>query len=310
MPRVYIIILNWNGCQDTIECIESLKKINYQDYKIVVVDNGSTDASIEIIPKKYFQDINFIEIKKNLGYAGGNNVGIRYALEKGADYVLLLNNDTLVSPDFLSKLVAISESSEKIGMAGPKILFANDKNRIWFGGGVFTWFGGDKHFRYNEIDANDSQKDIDYMTGCALLIKKEVIEKIGLLNEDYFLYYEDIDWCLRAKKIGHKIVYEPSSKIWHKVSRTAKPAWDKIIFYYHARNALLLAKLNAPKIILAAVYFKSLLRYFKQIIKLVFFPSKRVISKMIMLGISDFYRGRFGVYKNSNPYNQNEKNRH
>jgi GT2 family glycosyltransferase len=309
-PKVSIIILNWNGWQDTLECLDSLKKITYRNYEAIIVDNASKNDSVSQI-KNYLaknnppaggNDLNFITLDSNLGFAGGNNAGVKRALKQKVDYILLLNNDTIVAPDFLDKLVEAGESDPKCGIAGPKIYFETDKNRIWFGGGYFSWFGGGRHLEYDVIDKNPDDrktKEVDYMTGCCFLIKRAALEKIGLMNEDFFLYYEDTEWSLRAREQGYKIIYAPSSRIWHKVSRSTKPETNKKVFYYHIRNALLLSKLRAPAHILAGIYIWSVLCYFKQIIKKVFLPSKKETAEMIMRGIEDFYKGKFGIYTNN-----------
>lgn len=305
-PSVAIIIVNWNGAQDTVDCIDSLRKINPpaggQNYKIFLIDNGSSDDSFSRFQSLYAgaKDIELIKVNENLGFSGGNNIGIKSALGARFDYILLLNNDTTVEPDFLNELVKVAEGDEKIGIVGPKIYYYNEPNRIWFGGGKFSWFGGGKHLQYDEMDNHPDETEprkTAYMTGCALLIKSNVIEKIGLLEESFFMYYEDTDWCLRARKDGYKILYAPSAKIYHKVSRSAAKLGNSTIFYYHIRNALLISKRQAPKIILAGIYIWSGLHYFKQIIKIVIFPSTRDISKMIMRGIEDFYKNKFGQYQ-------------
>lgn len=306
-PKVSIIIVNWNGWQDTLECLDSLKKITYPNYEAIIVDNGSTNESVEKIKNWINSNGSAISYKLlandcNAGFAGGNNVGIKQALENGADYVLLLNNDTTVAPDFLDKLVEAGESGAKCGIVGPKIYFESDKNRIWFGGGYFSWFGGGRHLEYDAIDENPNDKktkEVDYMTGCCFLIKREAVEKIGLLDEDFFLYYEDTEWSLRARGLGYKIIYVPSSHIWHKVSRSTKPETNKKVFYYHMRNALLLSKLRAPAHILAGIYVWSVFCYLKQILKMALAPSRKETAKMIMRGIEDFYKKKFGIYKNN-----------
>lgn len=310
ISKVSIIIVNWNGWQDTLECLDSLKKIIYQNYEVIVIDNGSENDSVSQL-KNYLAENNppvgghnsrFIILDSNLGFAGGNNIGIKYALNSGADYVLLLNNDTIVAPDFLDELVRAGEIDARCGILGPKIYFESDKNRIWFGGGCFSWFGGGRHLEYGAIDkdpADKKTKEVDYMTGCCFLIKRAAIENIGLLNEDFFLYYEDTEWSLKARKNGYKIIYVPSSHIWHKVSRSTKPETNKKVFYYHLRNALLLSKLRAPKHILAGIYAWSVLCYFKQILKIALVPSKKEAAEMIMQGIEDFYKGKFGIYPNT-----------
>ncbi|MCK4891256.1 MAG: glycosyltransferase family 2 protein, partial [Candidatus Pacebacteria bacterium] len=244
MPKkVYIIILNWNNEEDTIECIRSLKKINYNDYKIIIVDNGSEEKSVLKIKKQY-SEICIIKNKKNLGFAGGNNIGIKYAINNGADYVLLINNDTIVDEDFLNKLVEAGDSNESVGLVGSKIYFYSEPNRIWFAGGKVNWLKNKgTHIGLDEIDKGQYDKinDVGYLTGCCLLIKREVIEQIGALKEDYFLYYEDTDFSLRARNIGYKCVYVPESKIYHKISRSTKPGSASYV-YYHARNGLVMAK--------------------------------------------------------------------
>ncbi len=307
LPKVSIIILNWNGWQDTLECLDSLKKITYPNYEVIIIDNSSTNESVEKLKaqseklKVEGKSYKFIENKENFGFAGGNNPGIKYAIENKADYVLLLNNDTIVDSGFLEKLVKAGESDRNFGIIGPKIYYETDKNRIWFGGGYFSWLGGGRHLEFDKIDnkpLDETIKEVDFITGCCLLIKREVIEKIGLMNESFFLYYEDTEWSLRARKYGYKVIYAPASRIWHKVSRSVKPKTNPAVHYYHIRNALLLSKLHASKIIIGFIYIWSFFKYFKQIVKIIFFPEKKEIAKMIMRGIKDFYSGKFGVYKN------------
>lgn len=297
---VAVIVVNWNNAQDTIDCVNSLKKINYKNFKVFLVDNGSTDGSLEKLRPFADENIEIMETRQNLGFSGGNNVAVEKALAEKFDFILLLNNDTTVDPDFLSELVKAAEGDPKIGIVGSKIYFYDNPKRIWYGGGKFTWFGGGRHLQYEEIDKNPEEsnpKETGYMTGCSFLIKSEVVRKIGGLDERFFLYYEDTDWSLSTKEVGYKIVYAPSSKVYHKVSRTASQIGDPIIHYYHIRNALLLSQKHAPFFILIGIYIWSVIHYLKQVIKMVILPSKRDISKMIMRGIKDFHKGRFGQYK-------------
>lgn len=293
LPKVFIIILNWNNWSDTLECLESLKNNDYPNEQVVIIDNGSKKK-----PQAPDSEIKIIYNKENLGFAGGNNVGIKYALEKGADYILLLNNDTLVKQDFLTKLVEAGESNKDFGLLGPKIYFAGQKEKIWFAGGQVNWLYNKGIMKgYNEIDKGQYDlpaiQETEYITGCCLLIKRATIEKIGLMPEDYFLYYEDTDWSLAAQGVGFKCVFVPRAKIWHKGSKSSIEGSPSYI-YYHIRNGLILAQRFAPWYVKLLVHLNVGWRIKKQIIKLIFFPKKRTWAKYILLGIKDFYSGKRG----------------
>jgi len=219
-PLVYIIVLTWNGKQDTIECLRSLQKVSYQNFKILLVDNASSDGTVDAV-RKEFHNVEMIINDANLRFAGGNNVGIRKALDQGAKYILLLNNDTVVEKDFLSHLVDVAEREKRSGMVGPKIYFHSDPNRLWYAGGKIEWWKGwISHVGVREKDTGqyNSQSLTDYITGCCILVRREVIEKIGVLDESYFIYGEDADWCLRAARVRYSLLYVPSAVIWHKLS--------------------------------------------------------------------------------------------
>jgi GT2 family glycosyltransferase len=222
-PHVSIIILNWNRKDDTISCLHSIEKVNYPNLSVILVDNASSDGTVEAVKEK-FPSVKTISNPRNLRFAGGNNVGIEYALVNKADFVLLLNNDTEVEPDFLSELVRFAENDSHTGIVGPKIYYYYDKKRIWFAGGkVDYWKGWISHIGIREMDHGqyDAAREVDYITGCCMLVRREVIEKIGKLDESYFIYGEDSDWCLRASRAGYRLAYVPSSVIWHKVSASS-----------------------------------------------------------------------------------------
>src|SRR3989344_7510099 len=313
--KVAVIIVNWNGWRDTEECLESLQRVTYQNFSVYVVDNGSTDDSVsqletyKLSPQKNSEQAairyKLIRSSENLGFAGGNNIGIKKSLEDGAEHILLLNNDTVVSSDFLSKLIEAAQSDSKIGIIGPKIYFPDDSQksinyqlsaksyRIWFGGGKLNWLQTrGYHLDYEVLDdphtlhvTRYTLRDVDYVTGCCLLIKKSAIERIGLLSEDYFLYYEDVDWCLRAKKAGFRIAYVPSAHIWHKVSRSAKSGSASYV-YYHVRNGLMLSWRHGDILRRAILALFILWTAAKQIIKLAI-PSKRTWAKAALKGACD-----------------------
>ncbi len=220
LPHVYIILVNWNGKDVTIECLDSLRRIEYPAFTIVVVDNASADGSVEAI-KNLFPEVHLLEQSQNLRFAGGNNVAIKHALERGAAYICLLNNDTIVDKNFLSFLVERVEADERAGMAAPKIYYYDEPQRIWFAGGeISMWTGTMKHTGIREHDTGqyDTPRHIDYATGCCILARREVVEKIGGLDDAFFMYAEDADWSMRARRAGYAICYEPRARVWHKLS--------------------------------------------------------------------------------------------
>jgi len=236
---VFILILNWDGWQDTIECVESCQKLNCSDFRIIVVDNGSNDDSVALL-RKHFPQLALIETGKNLGFAGGNNVGIRYAVDHGAEYVWLLNNDTIIDPAALGELLKMAESESSIGMVGSKIMKYSEPEIIDFAKGRIDFHTGrTRHIGRGEKDVGqyDELSETDYITGCSLFIKKEVLGDIGLMPEEYFLYYEETDWCLQARRKGYKICIAPHSKVFHKVHSSTQKNRGAYL-YYITRNRL------------------------------------------------------------------------
>lgn len=250
MPRlVYIIVLNWNGWQDTIECIESCQRLAYPSFRILVVDNASTDGSLAIIRKR-FPDICFIQNDANLGYAGGNNAGIAYAFDHGAEYVWLLNNDTVIDSLALSELVNAVEAEPAAGMAGSLILYYDRPNFICFAGGFLNWQDGTTfHIGKGERDVGkyDTPLEVEFVSGCSLLVSRRVVESVGKLNEDYFLYYEETDWCARALRGGFKNLCVPRSKVYHKESPSTGGITPDVL-YYMMRNRLYFLERNGRQI--------------------------------------------------------------
>jgi len=208
MKKVFIIIVNFNNRRDILKCLDSLK---YENAKIVVVDNKSSDSSIEAIKSK-FKQVKILENERNIGFAAASNKGIRYALRKKADYVLLLNPDTIVEKNLLPVLL-----KKRAGIISPVIKFKRKGEWVYdFGGRVNFLIGRTTHLENNNLNAHLSP--VDYVSGCCMFIRRKVFEKIGLLNERYFLFFEDADFCLRAKKAGFKIALESKSVILHKLS--------------------------------------------------------------------------------------------
>lgn len=291
---VYIILLNWNGCQDTIECVESCRKLSYPNFRILIVDNGSKDGS-EAILRERFLAIEFMQTGANLGFAGGNNVGIRHALEHGADYVWLLNNDTIVDAEALSALVQVAEGDKTVGMVGSKIVYHGNTLLLWYAGAVLDPLRPHRlhHIGLREEDRGQYDKvcETGYVTGCSLLARKEMAEKVGLLEDGLFLYFEDSDWNARAKKNGWKIMYAPASRVYHKISVSMGGADSPIMLYYTARNLLYFIKRNYPDKLLR-VFFYALFEHVLVNMKKGRFPAARAAFQ----GIRDFLVGKAGEY--------------
>lgn len=260
-PKISIVILNWNGLDDTARCLESLEKVTYPNYGIIVVDNGSKGNDAEILGEKFKDYVHIIENDRNYGFAEGFNIGIRYAMKNSApDYILLLNNDTTVAPDFLAEMVKITESDPMIGIAGPKIYFCHEPNKIQSAGAQIDLSKGPPFdIGVNQIDVGqfDEIREVDWVSGCAFLIKRTTIQAIGLLDPAYFAYMEEVDWCVRCKRYGYKVVFIPKAKIWHK----GHSAYDKtysLALYYTIRNQFLFMWKHSRKSQFISFLIKSL----------------------------------------------------
>ena len=290
--HVNIILLNWNNWRDTAASIESCRGLVYPDFRILIVDNGSTDGS-EAILRKRFPEVELLQAGANLGFAGGNNVGIRHALAGGADYIWLLNNDTVVEPTALSELVRVAVSDSRIGMVGSKILYFDDRKLIWYAGAEL-----DPHRPYrphhrglNEEDRGqfDSAGETGYITGCSLLARKEMMADVGLLDDELFLYFEDVDWSARARASGWKLLYCPESLVYHKVSLSIGGAASPTLLYYTARNRLYFVKRNFPGKLVGAVLYDVFEHVLVNIKK-----GRFACAWAAAHGISDFVREKTG----------------
>lgn len=238
-PSVAIIILNWNNWQDTIKCVTACQKLEWPKIRILLVDNHSTDQSLEIL-HHHFPDLEIIEIGINLGFAGGNNIGIQRALDLGADYIWLLNNDAVPAPDALEPLVKVLLAAPAAACAASKIYYMDDPQRIWFAGGA--WSKGHLRLRQQgagQIDTGQfgNTREIGSITGCSVLLSGKTLQHIGMLEERYFLYWEDTDWSARALNKGYTLLFVPDSHVWHKVSASIERR-STLQYYYFTRNGL------------------------------------------------------------------------
>ena len=291
-PFVSIIVLNWNGLKDTRECLESLRGITYPNFSIILVDNASSDDSVTCLRNEH-PDLTIIENTDNLGFSEGNNIGIRYALSHGADYIWILNNDTVVDPFALIALVDVAEADANIGILGSKIFYFDEPEVLWFAGGPMDW----DHFETPHVGINqkdcgqyDDIKDYDRITGCSMLVSRRLCDRIGLMDPAYFLYVEEVDWCLRSWADGLRVVYVPESKVYHKVSKSVQllDTEGNAFSYYKTRNMLYLLQKNfkAPNRYLMMCRF--MVKQFKKE------RSQGNCLRPIMFALYDFIIGRMG----------------
>ena len=300
MQKVATVILHYNGAKNTLECLESLEKVNLSketNLEIVVVDNASKEKLKTQNSKLKNKEVEVIRNEENLGYAEGNNIGIRYALKNGADYILVLNNDTIVDKSLIKELLNAIKRDKNIGIVAPKIYFAKGfefhKDRykkeelghvLWYAGGEIDYKNViGHHIGVDEVDYGqyDKAEETYFASGCCMFIKKEVFDKVGFFDKKYFLYYEDADLSERVKKAGYKITYKPSAVLWHKNAGSAGGSGSVLQDYYITRNRLLFGFRYASmrsKIALVKESLSVLLR-------------GRYWQKR---GVLDFYLKRFG----------------
>lgn len=252
MPLVYAITLNWNRPDDTVDCLSTLSAQTYGNLRLLVVDNGSVDDSVALLQDR-FPGVEVLASAENRGFAGGANLGLHRALAAGADHVFLLNNDTLVDPQAIAQLV--SHVQPDVGILAPVIYYAGDPTRIWSAGGRVRFWLLDKYGdREGDIDVGPWPETVeqDFVTGCGMLLSRSLLESVGLFDERFFMYYEDFDLCLRARRAGFRLLLVPAARMWHQVARSSggrdtvnERYWmgrsSVILFRKHARGAQWLA---------------------------------------------------------------------
>lgn len=316
--KTAIIIVNYNNSKDTIQCLNSLylSKTIDKNNIIIVVDNHSSADSYNQLLNWLKNEHDYIELifndklnekldlpckctlliirsETNLGFAGGNNLGIKLALNMGYDYVLLLNNDTIVEKDFLYKMLNVATSYEKIGIVGCKICYYNNPNVIWFAGGKRHWYREGMHIGMGKEEINyQGCYDSDWVSGCAMLVRKEVFEKVGLISEDYFLYLEDTDFCQTVRKAGFIIKVCLDAKIYHKISASVGIK-SPLAYYYGTRNRLIFASKYLKQPCKTMFYFCF---GFTRLIRILQWVStgRFDLIKVMLLGIKDFIQGKKG----------------
>ena len=296
MKKVAIVILHFINQKLTSNCLESVKELNTKDLilKTIIVNNNPKE-NLESL-KKRFSGFVFLNTGVNLGFAEGNNVGIRKAIQDGADYVFVVNNDTILDKDLLVRITKVATLNIQSGIIAPKIYFApgyeyhkvrykeSERGKVfWYAGGIIDWQNIlVSHRGVDEVDCGQYNKETetDFTSGCAMFVGREVFEKIGLFDKRYFLYLEDVDFCQRAKKAGFKVVYTPKAKLWH-ANAGSSAVGGSLQDYYLTRNRMLFGTRYAP--------WRTKLALFKESIGLLF--TGRQWQKA---GIRDFYLRKFG----------------
>lgn len=295
-PRVAVVILTWNRVDDVVTCLESFSELDYDNYEVLLVDNASEDATVPTVRER-FPWAHLIVNSENLGYVGGNNIGMKHALERGADYVFLLNSDTKITRNVLRELVAVMEADRRIGIAGAKNLLFSDPSYTWGKYGVLNWgpMLVRTHGRFEPDRPEPSPQDVDWVIGNGCLMSREALERVGLFDEEFFQVNEDVDWCLRARSLGYRIVYVDTAAIHHKGASSAdltKP----VVFsygYFLGRNAILFARKHANAwqwaLLLANVTLGIVLRASLHAAYAAVFAASG--QKHFIAGVTDGFRG-------------------
>ncbi len=239
--RVIVVVLTWNSCDVTADCLHSLRRSRFAAFHLVVVDNGSTDGTAGRL-RQMFPEVTVLETGRNLGFTGGMNTGLRWMLSTAADHAVLLNNDTIVDPEALGALVAALDAEPDVAVACPKIYFWDAPQVLWFAGGRLSlWTGIGVNVGRRETDRGqyDRRRDITFANGCVLALRRATIERVGLLDESLFAYAEDTDYSLRVRARGGRLVYVPAARIWHREGFASKTnLGNPKRIYYGTRNQL------------------------------------------------------------------------
>ena len=295
-PFVGVIILNTNKREDTLACLASLKRGSFPDFACIVVDNGSTDGSCEAIEAQ-FPEIPIYKTPRNGGWGGCNNFGISRMRERfDPIWYFLLNEDTLLDVDCLYWLYKLVQSDTRVGCVGPLIYHADEPSIIQSAGGLLTQQWTVQHLGQNQRDLGlySDPMEVDWISGCALMVSRRAIEEVGLISEEFFIYWDEVDWCLRFRQAGFKIMTEPRAKVWHKgVKRLYSP--KPVITYYVTRNRfLLLSKHHAPISAQSIAWLQVIRTFLSWSIR----PKWRLMYKhrdALLAGMLDFVRHRWGA---------------
>ncbi|MFQ5506891.1 MAG: glycosyltransferase family 2 protein [Planctomycetota bacterium] len=248
-PRIALVVLTWEGREDTLGCLASLQELDSGKPSIYLVDNGSSDGTVPAVAER-FPGVCILVNERNQGFSRGCNRGIEQALEDGADYIAVLNNDILVEPDFLAPLLEALARDPALGAVGPKVL--SPDGRIWAAGASVGFYPNLSRLRGSgspDRGQFDAPAYVDYVPGCAILAPREVWLEVGLFDTDYFAYMEDVEWCLRVRRNGRRVLYEPRSRIYHKASGSSGGGYSPVRKYLNGCNSVrFLRKHGGPRL--------------------------------------------------------------
>jgi GT2 family glycosyltransferase len=294
MPEISVIILNWNKADETLLCLDSLHLAGLNGVEVIVVDNGSEDGSAGRI-RDVYRDITLIETGDNLGYAEGNNIGIRHALAKGSRFIFILNNDTRVSPGILDCLLDAARRSPQAAFFGPKILHLEAPDRVQSAGISLDYLWQSRSLGMDEQDhpGDTALLPVHCITGAAMFIRADVLPEIGLLDPNFFLYREDIDWCLRALKNGYQVLFVPGARVWHRGHLVREGDFPRITYYMTRNSLLLLNKHHGGWLRTSGLLLRFLLTLLSWSIRPKW-KHKGAERAALLQGITDYYHHRFG----------------
>ncbi len=298
-PHVSIVVVSYNGEKDTMECLKSISDLTYDNVDTILVDQNSKDGTVQAV-KQHYPWVRLIKNHQNDGITGGNNIGLKEALAHSTDYILLLNNDTIIEPSLLQKLVDALENDRSIGIASPTAFYYNRPDVICYAGIKIDCRGqnyGTEGISINSLDMNIRETDL--AAGGAVIIRKSVIEQIGLMDNRFFIYFDDTDFCARARQAGWKIMYIPTAKIWHKISHTSEALGNHFGVYHWRRNRLLYLWKNGKPRLLCCLW--CILGDTRTLLQL-FLTGHKAHAMVMIRALKDSLTGRWGStffsYKN------------
>jgi len=293
-PLVYAVILSNYRYEDTCACLSSLSKSDYRNIKVILLDRDSADDLRATVRREY-PEVQIIPLSENLGYAGNNNIGIQAALEQGAEWVFILNDDIVLDSSCLSSLIEIADQDPMIGIMGPMVYHFEESQIIQSAGGMLGKYWQSLHLGQNELDCGQfvAPHQVEWVTGCAILVHRAVIEQVGMLDPQYFLYWEETEWCIRASHAGWKIMHVPHAKLWHKGASRVQQL-KPYVTYYTTRNRLFtLAKHQVPLSVWIFTFFQLIRILASWTLK----PRWRLMREhrdAMWMGLINFLQGRSG----------------